>query len=332
MTGERSGERRGEIGIVVVRDLRHRYGERVALDGVSFEVERGERFAFLGPNGGGKSTTFRILSTLMRPTSGEVAIAGHDLRAESAAIRRRLGVLFQAPSLDRHLTAHENLLHQGWLYGLKGADLAARVRSRLDFVGLLDRAGDRVETLSGGQRRRVEIAKALLHDPEVLLLDEPSTGLDPGARRDLWERLTALRDRDGTTALVTTHFIDEAERCERVAVLDQGRIVALGTPAELRATIGGDLVRVAGGEGEPQALATEIANALAVATSVVDEEVRVETPEAPAFVARLFAALPPGRIDRVTIAKPTLEDVFVRLTGRRLDDEAPHQAAGEAAA
>src|SRR6185503_11397498 len=211
---------------LTTNELTHRYGERVALDRVSIGVAAGEIFGLLGPNGGGKTTLFRILSTLVRPTSGSATILGLDLLRDTGALRSRLGVVFQAPSLDKKLKVRENLAHQGHLYGLAGAALRRRIDHLLLEFNLRDRAGDLVETLSGGLQRRVEIAKSLLHRPELLLLDEPSTGLDPGARIDLWQTLYRLRDQQGVTALLTTHLMEEAERCDRVAIIDLGRIVA----------------------------------------------------------------------------------------------------------
>ncbi len=224
------------------KGLTHRYGDRLALDDVSLRVAPREIFGLLGPNGGGKTTLFRILSTLVRPTSGTASILGLDLLRDTTALRARIGVVFQAPSLDKKLRVRENLAHQGHLYGLSGAALHERIDHLLIEFNLRDRARDLVETLSGGLQRRVEIAKSLLHRPELLLLDEPSTGLDPGARIDLWQTLYRLRDQQNVTVLLTTHLMEEAERCDRVAIIDQGRIVAEGTPEELRAEIGGDVI------------------------------------------------------------------------------------------
>src|SRR3954469_23101552 len=202
--------------IVETSDLRHSYGERVALDGVSLSVGAGEIFAILGPNGSGKTTLFRLLSTLVPAPPGRVKVLGLDAAEQRDAIRREIGVVFQSPSLDKQLTAEENLTHQGHLYGLRGADLRSRVAQALDAFGLGDRARERVAGFSGGMRRRVEIAKALLHRPRLLLMDEPSTGLDPAARIDLWRIITDVSGQ-GVTVLVTTHLMDEADRCTRLA-------------------------------------------------------------------------------------------------------------------
>ncbi len=248
---------------VDVRDLTFAYPGRTALDGVTFAVEAGTLFGFLGPNGGGKTTLFRILATLLPAAAGTVTIFGHRLPAEAAAVRRRLGVVFQSPSLDLQLTVAENLTHQGHLYGLSGRELAGRIDDALERLGLADRRRERGASLSGGLRRRAEIAKALLHRPDLLLLDEPSTGLDPGARRELWGTLGELRS-SGMTVLLTTHYIEEAGRADRLLLLDRGRIVTGGSPRELEEEIGGDVVSLVprGGEAEAEVLAREARRSL----------------------------------------------------------------------
>src|ERR1700721_2888642 len=228
--------------IIAVRNLIHRYQDRIALNGISFDVRPAELFGLLGPNGSGKTTLFRILSTLMIPTAGRTLVMGQDSSKDPSSVRRLIGVVFQAQSVDPKLTAYENLWHQGHLYGLRGVMLKKRVTEILDRVGLADRAKERVETFSGGMQRRIELAKGLLHHPGVLLLDEPTTGLDPGARRDLWQYLQRLRDEEHVSVLVTTHLMEEAERCDRLAILNEGNLVALGTPAELKSEIGGDVI------------------------------------------------------------------------------------------
>jgi len=308
----------GAAPAVVTEDLRRSFGDRKALDGVSLEVPRGQLFGLLGPNGGGKTTLFQILATLMPQTSGRAAVAGHELPAEASAVRRRIGVVFQMPSLDRFLRVEENLYHQGHLYGLTGSKLAARIDACLELVQLSDRRRDIVGTLSGGLRRRVELAKGLLHEPEVLLLDEPTTGLDPNARRDLWDHLAALGER-GVTCLVTTHLLEEAERCDRIAILDRGRVVASGTPEELRASVGGEVVSaVPRAAARLPQLRSAVEDCFHVPTRAVGGALHMETKDGAALAHDLLKGF--GRdLASVTIGKPTLEDVFVRATGRRLE-------------
>ena len=221
---------------VLVTDISHHYGERQALDRVSFGVQTGEVFALLGPNGSGKTTLFRVLSTLVPPQAGHVLIAGEDVQTATARVRSLLGVVFQSPSVDRKLTVQENLFHQAALYGLTRAEYRQRSQMLLEQMGLQDRRHEMVEQLSGGLRRRVELAKGMLHGPRVLLMDEPSTGLDPGARSDLWRYLTHLRRESGVTIALTTHLLDEAGRADRIAILNQGSLVALDAPQALCGT------------------------------------------------------------------------------------------------
>jgi ABC-2 type transport system ATP-binding protein len=299
---------------IQVDSLGHQYGNRTALDGVSFDVRPAEIFGLLGPNGSGKTTLFRILSTLMVPTSGRARIAGFDPVTQPNQVRRRIGVVAQAQSVDIKLTATENLMHQGHLYGLSGARLKQRISDMLERVGLSDRARDLVETFSGGMQRRVELAKGLMHQPSVLLLDEPTTGLDPGARRDLWLYLDSLREHEGVTVLVTTHLMEEAERCGRLAILSHGRLVGLGTPAELKSEIGGDVIQF---ETEhPEALAERIRQRFGVGCTVEENHVRLERAQGHRFAADVMEAFP-GEIHSISISRPTLEDVFINRTGHR---------------
>jgi ABC-2 type transport system ATP-binding protein len=297
---------------LAVENITHRYGERLALDNVSFAVNRGEIFGLLGPNGSGKSTLFRLLSTLIPPQTGRLALAGNPID------RHRIGVVFQSPSLDKKLTVRENIRHQGHLYRLSGATLDERITEMLERFGLADRTGERVETLSGGMRRRVELAKGLLHKPELLLLDEPSTGLDPRARRELGDYLEALRRNDGMTVVLTTHLMDEADRCDRLAVLDAGKLVTVDSPVSLKEQIGGDIVTAE--TTEPDRLRDEIAARFGMAVTILSGTVRIERPRGHEFVTELVEAFP-GRINAVSVGKPTLEDVFIRLTGHRLEDQ-----------
>jgi ABC-2 type transport system ATP-binding protein len=304
--------------LLVVESLTHRYGERKALDNVTFDVPACEMFGLLGPNGGGKTTLFRILSTLVVPREGNVRMFGLDVARHQSEIRRRIGVVFQSPSLDRKLTVLENLRHQGHLYNLRGHELQSRINELLSRFGVADRRADLVETLSGGQRRRVELAKGLLHKPQVLLLDEPSTGLDPRVRRELTDYLEQLRDKDGMTILLTTHLMEEADRCDRLAILDHGRLVALSTPRQLKEKIGGDVISVE--TQQPQTLAEQIIRRFRIEAHVLDGSVRVERANGHKFITDLVEAFP-GQIDAVSIHKPSLEDVFIRLTGHRFEGD-----------
>jgi ABC-2 type transport system ATP-binding protein len=302
------------MSAVEVDALSHNYGSRQALKSISFKVQRGEIFGLLGPNGGGKTTTFRILSTLIRPQQGKVRIFDYDLGTQADEIRKHIGVVFQAPSLDKKLTAYENLMHQGHLYGLSGSKLDDRIRLLLDRVKLGDRANEYVETFSGGMRRRVELAKGLLHGPQLLLLDEPSTGLDPGARRDLWQYLEQLSRDEGVTSLLTTHYMEEAAHCHRLGIINQGEIVALDTPDKLRATIGGDVISIQ--TADPEAVKQEIQQKLNLTATVVDGVMRIERENGSELIPTLARTIS-GRIESMTISKPTLEDVFIRRTGHK---------------
>jgi len=298
----------------------HSYGSRLALDGLSLEIGRGELFAVLGPNGGGKSTLFRLLSTLIPLQTGSASLLDHDLAREAHAVRGLIGVVFQAPSLDRKLTVAENIRLQAALYGIKGRELRSRLDELLEQFGLEGRAGELTERLSGGLRRRVELAKGLIHQPQVLLLDEPSTGLDPAARNDLWRYLKSLQQERGTTIVLTTHFLDEADGADRIAILHEGRLVALGPPDELKSTVGGDSLTIE--TAEPAALAAAIQQQLGQPAKVVDQAVRLEVAEGHEWVPRIMEAFP-GRITAIRLGKPTLEDVFIARTGHRFWQSSP---------
>jgi ABC-2 type transport system ATP-binding protein len=297
----------------------HRYENRTALNGVTFDVRPAELFGLLGPNGSGKTTLFRILSTLMVPTAGHAIIMDCDAVQEPARLRRQIGVVFQAQSIDRKLTAYENLWHQGHLYGIRGNALKKRIQEILTRVGLADRSKELVETFSGGMQRRIELAKGLLHHPGVLLLDEPTTGLDPGARRDLWQYLQMLRDEEQVSVLVTTHLMEEAERCDRLAIMNEGNLVALGTPAELKSEIGGDVVLLEAAH-DAGALAERIRARFHVETTVLENQVRMERENAHRFVMEVVEAFP-REIQALSISKPALEDVFIRRTGHKFWSE-----------
>ncbi len=310
------------MNAVEVAGLSHIYSakrnspERKALSDVSFIVPEGEVFGLLGPNGGGKSTLFKILSTSFPPTSGRASCFGVDIVVHPEDIRASLGIVFQSPSLDPRLSVLENMTHAGRLYGLSGRRLSTRIDEMLGRYRLTDRSGDRVSTLSGGLKRRVELAKSLLHSPKLVLLDEPSTGLDPAARKDLWEHLLALK-KDGATVMTTTHLMDEGDRCDRVGILDGGRLVALGAPAALKAAIGKDVV-TADCDDAP-ALAAAIEQRLGVKPAVYGDTLRLEHEKGHAFIPQLVEAFP-GKLKTVSLSRPSLEDVFLHHAGRRFAD------------
>jgi ABC-2 type transport system ATP-binding protein len=311
---------------VEIAHLAHRYGEREAIHDLSFSIAEREIFAVLGPNGSGKTTLFRVLSTLIPLQQGDVHILGHDLRRDASAIRSQLGIVFQSPSIDKKLTVLENVIHHGRLYGLNGRDLHNRADEMLARLGLADRRDELVEQLSGGLRRRVELATGMLHRPRLLLLDEPSTGLDPGARSDLWQYLEQVRDADGVTVVVTTHLLDEAQRADRIAIMHSGNLAALDTPAALQAAVGGDAITIR--TSEPAGLAADIDRQMQAAAKVVDGSVRLEQANGHQWIPRLVEAFP-ERIESITLGKPTLEDVFIHFTGHRFwSDAQPENETG----
>ena len=294
--------------------LGFRYGDREALNDVTFAIARGEIFGFLGPNGGGKTTLFKLLSTLAPIQTGSARLFGHDLAGDTGAVRRRLGVVFQHPSLDGKLTVGENLAAHGHLYGISGARLRERSGAMLERLGLTPRQRDRVETLSGGLQRRVELAKALLHEPELLLLDEPSTGLDPSARREFWNYLQHLREHDGVTVVLTTHYMEEAERCDRIGIMHQGKLVAIAPPNELKSEVGGDVIVIH--TAAPELLQRKILARFKLKSQLVDGAIRIEKLRGHELVRDLIDAFG-EEIESVSFGKPTLEDVFVHLTGHQ---------------
>ena len=306
-----------------VAGLSHSYGQRQALHNLDLDIYVGEVFAFLGPNGGGKTTLFRILSTLIPSQQGEVSILGLDLNRQRNELRKSIGVVFQAPSLDKKLTVVENIRHQAALYGVTGVELREREREMLEELGIMARANELTETLSGGLRRRVELAKGMIHRPQLLLLDEPSTGLDPGARADLWQYLARLRDEAGMTVVLTTHLLDEAERADRIAILDQGSIVALDTADNLRTSVGGHTIVI--GTALVEQLARDVNAELDANVTIIDGRLRLECEDGPATLSRLLQMFG-DRIESITLSKPTLEDVFICKTGHRFWREAEEAA------
>ena len=299
---------------IEVENLSYAYGTRRALADVTFSISQGEVFGFLGPNGSGKTTLFKILSTLIPADPTAVNILGYDLGSGLQSIRQYLGVVFQHPSLDLKLTVTENLRHHGHLYGLRGKVLKQRIQEALDQFELTDRASECVETLSGGLQRRVELAKATLHKPKLLLLDEPSTGLDPGARRNFRAYLADLRE---TTVVLTTHILDDAEACNRVGILNEGKLVALGTPDELKRQVSGDIVIVDSPVSEQ--LAPKIRQQFGYVIDSIEGTLRIECHSGHEVVRDVVAAFP-SEIRSVRFTKPNLEDVFIKLTGRHFEE------------
>lgn len=303
---------------VSIENVSHFYGKRQALVDVTLSIDPGEIFVFLGPNGGGKSTLFRLLSTLMPLAHGDISILGNGVRSYQHQVRQQIGVVFQMPSLDKKLTVLENIHQQAALYGITGAALTERTALLLNKLELEDRQKDIVEDLSGGLRRRVELAKGMLHSPKVLLLDEPSTGLDPAARQAMWRYLEFLRTDQGVTVILTSHLLEEAEKADRIAILDQGKLVALDTPDALKDKIGGDTITIR--SRQPEALIQKLHDELQLNASEVSELVRLETEDGPATIRSIMQTAS-ELVDAITLAKPSLEDVFIAMTGRQFTEE-----------
>jgi ABC-2 type transport system ATP-binding protein len=300
-----------------VEGLEKRFGDVHAVRGVGFEVYAGETFGFLGPNGAGKSTTINMLCTLLRPTAGRATVAGFDVVAQRDDVRREIGLVFQDTTLDGYLSAAQNLRFHGQLYGVPSEQLEVRMRQVLELVGLWERRDKDVQTFSGGMKRRLEIARGLLHSPRVLFLDEPTVGLDPQTRASIWEYLDELRRQEDLTIFLTTHYMDEAEHCDRIAIMDAGQIVALDTPQALKGAIGTDRIRLVTTDDE--AAAAAIAERFGLETSVKADGLVLQVADGESFVPRLLADLGiPVR--SVSVSRPTLDDVFMAYTGRTIRD------------
>jgi ABC-2 type transport system ATP-binding protein len=297
---------------VSVRGLVKRYGSVEAVAGIDLDVRPGETFGFLGPNGAGKSTTIGVLCTLVTPTAGTATVAGHDVVTEPAAVRRSIGLVFQESTVDGYLTAEQNLRFHAELYGVDKAALRPRLDRVLEMVGLADRRKDLVQNFSGGMKRRLEVARGLLHSPQVLFLDEPTIGLDPVSRGAMWTYLAELREHEDITVFLTTHYLDEAEHCDRIAIISDGRIVALDTPAALKASVGADRVQLRTGDDE--AAIAALRDKFGLDASMHAGMVTVSVSGGEQFVPRLFAELGIP-INAVSVSRPTLDDVFVTYTG-----------------
>ena len=297
---------------VDIDSVSHQYGDHHALRDLTLSIPNGTLFGLLGPNGSGKTTLFRILSTLMPPTAGTTRVFGLDTTTQPDAVRDRLGVVFQEYALDENLTVRENLRFQGALYGLTGATLRERIDELLERFGVLDRADDTVEMLSGGLQRRVDLARGLLHRPDLILLDEPTTGLDPAARRTFWDAIDRLRRTEGTTLLVATHLMEEAERCDTVAILSDGACVAHGAPDALKADLGRETLWL--DSDDPRALRDHVTAQFGVEARLIGGRVQIDHPDAPSLLPSLYDALGDD-IQRATVRHPTLEDVFMMHAG-----------------
>jgi ABC-2 type transport system ATP-binding protein len=302
---------------VVAQNLGKRFGEVEAVCGIDLAVGAGEVFGFLGPNGAGKSTTINMLCTLVTPTSGTASVAGYDVVAERDAVRRNIGLVFQDPTLDSYLSAERNLRLHAELYGVPRDALGPRLRLVLDMVGLWERRESKVSTFSGGMRRRLEIARGLLHSPHVLFLDEPTIGLDPQTRASIWGYIRELQQAEQITIFMTTHYMDEAEFCDRIAIIDHGTIIALDTPENLKASVGKDRVQLMTDDDERAIHA--LRDRFGLAASMAESKVTVAVERGEQFVPRLFAELGVP-IRSVSVARPSLDDVFMAYTGTTIRD------------
>ncbi len=304
--------------MIEVKDIYKSFGEIEAVRGVSFDISAGEIFGFLGPNGAGKTTTINILCTLLKPDRGTAVLAGHDVVECPADVRAAIGIVFQDPSLDERLSVLENLNFHALVYSVPKAERAARFKHVLDMVELWGRRHDVVRTLSGGMKRRLEIARGLLHHPRVLFLDEPTLGLDPQTRNRIWEYIRELRAKQNITIFLTTHYMDEAENCDRIAVIDNGRIIALDTPDKLKAMVGGDVLTLRSSELERAK--AEIAEHFKLELMEQDSKLVMEVPDGESFLPQLIKTIDVP-IDSISLRRPTLDDVFLKLTGRTMREE-----------
>jgi ABC-2 type transport system ATP-binding protein len=302
---------------ITVSGLTKNYGEIEAVRGIDFEVARGETFGFLGPNGAGKSTTIKILCTLARPTTGQATVAGLDVVSQRDAVRRNIGLVFQDTTLDNYLTGAQNLRFHAELYAVPGAAVEPRMRQVLDMVGLWDRRDSLVSTYSGGMQRRLEIARGLLHAPHVLFLDEPTVGLDPQTRSSIWEYINQLKAREDITIFLTTHYMDEAEHCDRIAIIDHGKIVAIDTPEALKASVGKDRVQIQ--TADDTVAIKELGDDFGIEAGIHEGAVTFSVESGEQFVPQLFGRLGVP-IRSVSVSRPSLDDVFMSYTGTTIRD------------
>ena len=313
---------RGRPPAVSVRGLVKRYGDIEAVSGIDFDVAAGEIFGFLGPNGAGKTTTIGVLCTLVKPTAGQASVAGHDVASERDEVRRNIGLVFQETTLDGYLTAEQNLRLHAELYGVPRAVVADRMRQVMEMVGLWERRSSRVMTFSGGMKRRLEIARGLLHSPRVLFLDEPTVGLDPQTRSSIWGYIRELKAREDITIFLTTHYMDEAEYCDRIAIMDRGSIIVLDTPEALKASVGRDRVQI--GTDDDAAAIVALRERFGLEATVAEGLVTIAVDRGEEFVPRLFAHLGVP-IRSVSVSRPSLDDVFMSYTGTTIRDREASQ-------
>jgi ABC-2 type transport system ATP-binding protein len=305
------------MNVIEVKNLLRKYGKLVAVDKISFNVTEGEIFGFLGPNGAGKTTTISMLCTLLKPTGGEAVLCGHNVFTQRNQVRRCIGLVFQDPTLDDYLTAEQNLRFHAYAYNLPRELREKRITEVLDLVDLLDRRKSRVRTFSGGMKRRLEIARGLLHSPKVLFLDEPTLGLDPQTRRHIWDFILQLRQQQKLTIFLTTHYMDEAENCDRISVIDQGHIIALDTPEKLKDSLGGDVVTLTAEDNLKAA--NELKEKFDVFPEIQNGHVRFNVPHGEMFLPKFMQNFKSSLIS-IGINRPTLDDVFLKLTGRAIRD------------
>ena len=307
------------MNIIEIKNLTKKYGDKSAVDNISFEVIEGEIFGFLGPNGAGKTTTINILCTLLQPTSGIASIAGYNVTKERDNVRNSIGIVFQDPSLDGDLTGEENLRFHGMVYNIPKQTREERIKYLIEMVDLYDKRDELTKNYSGGMKRRLEIARGLLHHPKVLFLDEPTIGLDPQTRNRIWEHIKELQEKKGITIFLTTHYMEEAENCNRIAIIDHGNIIALDTPENLKKGLKGDLITLKTSDNEK---ANEVLKTcFSLKPYIKDDSIYVYADNGENFIPKLFRALRNYEITSVSVTKPTLNDVFIKLTGREIREE-----------
>ncbi len=305
------------MSIIKVENIVKRFDDLTAVNDISFDVDEGTIFGFLGPNGAGKTTTINILCTLLYPTSGSASIAGHDCKKESSDVRKSIGIVFQDTTLDKDLTAYENLMFHSYLYNLKRSEMKERIHDALHFIGMYDRRDDLVKKFSGGMKRRLEVARGLLHRPRVLFLDEPTLGLDPQTRANLWELIVELPKKHNVTIFMTTHYMEEAEVCDKIAIIDNGRIIAVDTPDELKKTLGGDVVYIRTSDNKKAR--SEIEKMLGLDVSEKDGELFMTCSMGDACIPEIIRSI--SDVQSVRLQRPTLNDVFLKMTGKDIREE-----------